>query len=199
MTYLVGLTGGIGSGKTTVARLFENLGVTIVDADAIAKALCEPNQAGLLALQQLLPTQLPYTEDKKLDRRALRTLLFNDPEIKTKVEQVLHPLIKAKLFEQALAATSPYVLLVIPLLIETAWHQNVDRVLVVDVPESVQLERLIQRDNLDADLAQKMIHQQASRQARLAFATDVIDNTQPLEQVTEAVKKLHQHFLSIMA
>jgi len=197
MTYWVGLTGGVAAGKSTVSKLFENLGVTVLDADDIAKELCEPGQAGLKALMHLLADQMPFTADQRLDRKALRKKLFEDKAIKAKVETALHPLIHDVIFGRAGEAKSAYVVLSIPLLVEKGWHKEVNRVLVVDVPESVQIERLKSRDGISIDEAEKMLANQASRQERLAAATDVLDNTRSLDTLAAEIKKLHAHFLEM--
>jgi dephospho-CoA kinase len=173
--YRVGLTGGIASGKSTVAILFAARGVTVLDTDVIARQVVVP---GSHALAALVAAQGGGILDKRgeLDRAELRRRIFADPATRREVEAILHPEILAELERQAARAPGPYQVFVIPLLVETGLEHLVDRVLVVDCPEEEQVRRLVTRDGESRENALRMLETQASRERRLASADDVIDN-----------------------
>ncbi len=149
--YIIGLTGGIGSGKTTIANMFAELGVDVIDADIIARQVVEPNTPALIAIQQRFGADM-IAVDGQLNRSLLRTKVFNNEEDKSWLNNLLHPLIRQQMQSQTLAAQSPYCLLVVPLLIENNLTAMVNRVLVIDVDEQTQLQRASQRDNNSTQL-----------------------------------------------
>lgn len=200
MSKIVGLTGGIGSGKSTVAKLFGELGVHWVDADDVAREVVEPGQPALTAIRDHFGQQI-LTEEGRLDRAALRTIVFNDPSQREWLEKLLHPLIRQELVRQLSPADyhQPYTLLVSPLLLETDQHQLVERVLVVDVPVETQIDRTMSRDNNDRDQVERIIAAQIPREERLKKADEVIDNSVSLPEVRSRVETLHNQFLVAFA
>ncbi|HEY9037001.1 MAG TPA: dephospho-CoA kinase [Pseudomonadales bacterium] len=198
MTYIVGLTGGIGSGKTAVSDLFATLGIDVVDADVMARRVVEP---GTEALQKIadhfgFDIVLP---DGQLDRAALRQRVFSQPAEKRWLEQLLHPLIGDATLKALNDATSPYALLVSPLLLESGMQAICNRVLIVDVPESVQLARTMQRDNNSSEQVKAIMASQSNRAQRLSKADDVIENSGSLEDLHNKVRQLHAHYLQLAA
>ncbi|AFJ48317.1 dephospho-CoA kinase [Shimwellia blattae] len=196
MCYTVALTGGIGSGKSTVADAFASLGITVVDADIIARQVVAPGEP---ALEQIAahfgPTVLQ--PDGSLDRRALREMIFAHPEKKQWLNNLLHPIIQQKTRDELARARSPYVLWVVPLLVENQLHHRAQRVLVVDVEEETQIQRTMLRDNVSREHASQILAAQATRAARLAVADDVICNDGSPDAVTARVARLHQHYLTL--
>jgi dephospho-CoA kinase len=193
----VALTGGIGSGKTTISTMFETLGVPVIDTDAIAREVVAPNQPLLAEILRVFGPDLRRA-DGSLDRAALRQRVFTDPALRRRLEAITHPAIDAAM-QQRLAALpdqTPYVLLVIPLLLEAGWQDRFDRVLLVDCPETLQVERLVARDGIDADAAWRMVRSQASREARRQAADDVIENDGSLDQwaLAERVRSLNRAY-----
>lgn len=196
---LIGLTGGIASGKTLVSDYFKQLGAPVVDADVLAREVVKPGSEGLNALIQYFTTAI-LTPKGELDRAALRRIVFNNPPDRQFLDKTLHPLIRAlseKRIEEARQASHPYLIYAVPLLLETGQQERFDRIAVVDVPESVQLERLLSRDNSDEAQARAILAAQVDRQSRLQIADDLIDNTGSLEQTRQQVHTLHQHYLSL--
>jgi len=193
---VVGLTGGIGSGKSTVARLFGNLGVHWVDADDVAREVVEPGTPALARIAEHFGTEI-LLSDGGLDRARLRQIVFNDPSERAWLESLLHPIIRDELIRQLRPADYglPYTLLVSPLLLETDQHNLVDRIVVVDVPVSVQIERTIARDDNPRDQVERIIAAQIPREKRLERADDVIDNDRPMNDVERQVLDLHNRFL----
>jgi dephospho-CoA kinase len=189
----VGLTGGIASGKTTVSRLFARLGVAIIDTDVIARDVVAPGTPLLQRVDQELGPGL-IGADGALQRRQLRERVFSDPDARRRLEALLHPAIRAEVARQSAAATGPYHILVIPLLVEGQGRIPVDRVLVVDCPEDLQIQRLQARDGSSAGQARAMLAAQASRAARLAAADDVIMNDGDPDRLEAAVAALHQKY-----
>ncbi|WP_448246949.1 dephospho-CoA kinase [Thalassotalea agariperforans] len=197
--YIIGLTGGIGSGKTTIANMFAELGVDVIDADIIARQVVEPNTPALIAIQQRFGADM-LTADGQLNRGLLRTKVFNNEEDKSWLNNLLHPLIRQQMQSQTLAAQSPYCLLVIPLLIENNLTAMVNRVLVIDVDEQTQLQRASQRDNNSTQLIQNIINSQIDRQSRLSHADDIIDNQHlSLNEIKSLIVKLHHKYLQLAA
>lgn len=194
--FIVAVTGGIGSGKSEVTRRFSALGVEVIDADLIARELVAPGQPALLEIQRRFGLAV-IAGDGQLDRRKMRETIFADPAKKQLLEALLHPLIASVMQQQASAATGPYVLLAIPLLAESHRYDWVDRVVVVDVPETVQRDRIMRRDALDEAQAEAVIRSQATRAQRLALADDVIDNVGDLALLDSAVDALHRKYLEI--
>lgn len=193
--FAVGLTGGIASGKTRISNLFAELGVPVIDTDVISRKLLEP---GELAYQQVC-THFGsdiLDADDRIDRSRLRKIVFTDPDEKSWLETMLHPLIYQRSHEEMLEhSRASYVLVVIPLLFETNFQSLVDRILVVDCPPEVQIERLVKRDNIDENLARKMISQQLSNAAKLARAHDIIENRTNHSDLRSQVASLHQAYL----
>jgi dephospho-CoA kinase len=190
---LIALTGGIASGKSAVARLFENLGVPVLDTDQIARDVVEP---GMPAFAQIVESFGREVLDAagRLDRRRLRDRVFSDPVQRQLLESITHPAIRAELARRAVAAGGAYQVHVIPLLIEGGRNDMYDRVLVVDCPEEQQIERLMTRDQSSAEQAQSILAAQASREQRLAAADDVIVNTGTLADLEQFVLTLHQNY-----
>lgn len=191
--YVVGLTGGIGSGKTAVSDAFAELGVDIVDADVIARDVVAPGSEGLDAIAAHFGESI-LLADGTLDRPALRTRIFDTPEEKAWLDNLLHPMIREGMTNAVDAAQSAYCILAIPLLVENNLHTMVDRVLVVDCNESQQLTRATQRDGSEERTIRNIIASQASRQQRLAIADDVIDNSGTLDELRAQVKQLHLNY-----
>jgi len=192
----IGLTGGIGSGKSTVCKLFAAFSIPVIDADIIARQVVAPGQAGLAQIQQnfddiLLP-------DGTLDRKKLGQIIFADPAKKQCLENILHPLIYQRLKTEAATQPGPYVILAIPLLFETNMTDLVDRILVIDCPEDLQFQRVKQRDRLEDEQIQRIIASQSSRQERLRRADDIIDNSKSTAELAEQVKNLHNLYLSLI-
>lgn len=194
--FRVGLTGGIGSGKSTVANAFTNLGVKVVDADVVARRVVEPGSAALKQIRAFFGHGV-ISADGQLDRAKLREIVFADPNAKTWLNALLHPLIRQQMLQELDTASSPYSLLVAPLLIENRLDLLVDKVLVVDVPEEVQLERTMHRDQNSPELIRAIMASQCSRAERLAAADYVISNEGPVNAIQAQVAKLHQVFLAL--
>ena len=192
---VIALTGGVAAGKTAVARRFEALGISVHDADVAAREVIEPGTAGLAAVIDAFGAGV-LDDTGRLDRPTMRQRVFADPAARKRLEAIIHPRVRQWLRERALAEHGPYCLLAIPLLAENVAHYRwVDRVLLVDVPESVQMTRLIARDGIDETLARRMLAQQASRAERLALADDVIENSGDESALDRAVNELHQRYL----
>lgn len=196
--YIVALTGGIGSGKSTVANAFAALGVPLVDADVIAREVVEPGSPALRAIAQRFGPAV-LNADGSLDRAALRARIFSDPEEKAWLNGLLHPLIKRQTEQQLRSARAPYVLWVVPLLIENNLQQRADRVLVVDVAREVQIARTLSRDGVSREQVENILAAQVPRQRRLACADDIIDNSGRPEEITDRVATLHRRYLALAA
>jgi len=192
--FIIGLTGGIGSGKSAVARCFEQLGIVVVNADVASRKVVEPGMPALAAIAGHFGADI-LLADGQLDRAALRQRIFSDPAAKTWLEQLLHPLIGAWIWQQLKAAPGPYAVLESPLLLETTQHQRVDRVLVVDVPEAVQIARATARDSNSEAQIRAIMASQMPRAERLARADDVVDNSGNLEQLQQQVDILHGKYV----
>jgi dephospho-CoA kinase len=193
----IGLTGGIASGKSTVAERFAELGIPVIDADVASRKVVEKGQPGLAqVVKRFGPTVLDASGN--LDRKALRAVIFNDSAARQALDAILHPLIRADMEEQAAAALGHYVVLAIPLLIEGGnARKRVDRVLVVDAEEALQLQRVQTRDGASEEQARAILAAQASRKARLAEADDVISNTGTVAELRQAVDRLHEQYLHL--
>lgn len=195
---VIGLTGGIGSGKSTVARFFQELGVHAVDADIVAREVVEPGTQALARIAEHFGTNI-LTPEGALDRAALRQIVFETPTERQWLENLLHPIIRNEIRRQLWLDDEPapsdyphqYVLLVSPLLLETDQHQLTDEVIVVDVPVETQIERTMGRDQNNRDQVERIIAAQMPREDRLQKADHVVDNTQPLAEVEDEVKALH--------
>jgi dephospho-CoA kinase len=192
----IGLTGGIASGKSTVARLFTDLRVPVIDADVAARVVVAPGTPGLAGvIERFGPGVL--AQSGELDRRALRDLIFSNPGARRDLESLLHPLIRADMERSADQAVGPYIVMAIPLLIEGGPSDRVDRILVVDVDEAVQLQRVMERDGCTAEQARAILASQASRSARLAAADDVLQNAGTVTDLRQAVDRLHERYLRL--
>ena len=197
---LVGLTGGIASGKSLVSERLGALGTAVVDADLVAREVVAPGTEGLAALEARFGREV-MAPDGTLDRAALRTLAFADRAAREDLDALLHPLIRARseaLIAASAADGSPYTVYAVPLLVETGQAERFDRVLVVDVPVELQRARLLARDGRDAAEADRIIAAQASREARLAVADDVIVNDGPIEDALAATDLLHASYVEIV-
>jgi dephospho-CoA kinase len=196
---VIALTGGVASGKSVVERCFEALGIRAYDADKAARAVVEPGMPALDDIALAFGADALDAEGR-LDRRAMRERIFADTAERLRLEAILHPRIRVWLREQVAADTGPYCLLSVPLLVENREsYRWVDRVLVVDVPETVQIERLILRDGVDTALAMRMLANQATRAERLAIADDVIGNTGTEAELAGKVASLHARYLTLSA
>ncbi len=196
--FRVGLTGGIASGKSTIAHMFADLGVPIVDSDVIARELVEPGTPGLAALVDRFGENI-LDEGGRLHRAKLRQRVFANPDERAALESILHPAIRAASLVQADNVGGPYQILVVPLLIETGFDQLVQRILVVDCPDDLQIDRLIARDDIDRSHALQIMAAQISREQRLDRADDVIDNAQGRQASRLQVAQLHRLYLGLAA
>jgi dephospho-CoA kinase len=192
----IGLTGGIASGKSTVAQRFTELGVPVIDADAAARAVVAPGTPGLAAVLNRFGRGV-VAKNGELDRRALRELIFREPGSRRDLEAILHPLIRADMERSTELAVGPYVVMAIPLLVEGGSRDRVDRILVVDVDEAVQLRRVMARDGCTEEQARAILVSQASRSARLAAADDVLPNSGTVADLRQAVDQLHERYLRV--
>lgn len=192
----IGLTGGIASGKSTIAGMFAEHGVPVIDTDVVARQVVEPGQPGLNAVIERFGTGL-LNGDGTLDRRRLRALVFDDTNQRQALEAIVHPLIRSRTIELANQADGPYQVLVVPLLVETGFRTLVDRVLVVDCSEKQQHTRLLERDDETPERVNRIIAAQAGRHERLAAADDVVDNAGSLEQSRARVAELHAMYLRL--
>lgn len=197
MTYIVGLTGGIGSGKSTVANWFGEQGVTVVDADIIAREVVAVGEPVLDAIAAYFGPEV-LAEDGSLNRSELRQRIFDNPAYRHWLEALLHPLIRERMMTACQLADSAYCLLVVPLLVENQLTDLCDRVLVVDVTPEQQIARTMQRDQTDEAQVQAIMASQASREQRLAAADDVIDNNgHDRDRVKAAALQLHEQYLAL--
>jgi dephospho-CoA kinase len=194
----VGLTGGVASGKSTVAALFAARGAPVLDTDVIAREVVEPGQPALEALVESQGDGILDGEGR-LDRARLRDRLFADEALRREVEGILHPAIRAELDRQSAAAGGPYQVFVIPLLVEAKWHRAVDRVLVVDCSEEEQIRRLMARDGETRVAAARMLAAQTTRAERLAAADDVIDNGSETADLPGQVERLDRKYRQMAA
>tara|TARA_R110000823_G_scaffold91174_4_gene201140 strand:- start:30277 stop:30891 length:615 start_codon:yes stop_codon:yes gene_type:complete len=194
MGWIVGVTGGIGSGKSAVTARFEQRGIVVVDADLAARVVVEPGRPALAQIAAHFGADI-LLADGALDRPALRARVFAEPAERRWLEALTHPLIGEEILAQIAAATSPYTILSSPLLLETSQRELVHCVVVVDVPESVQLARTVNRDNNDEAQVKRIMAAQLARDARLEQADIVIDNSGPIEVLDARVEELHREFL----
>ena len=194
--FVVGLTGGIGSGKSAAADEFARLGAAVVDTDAIAHELTGPSGPAIAGIRRIFGPEF-ISEADALNREKMRELVFRDPAQKKRLEALLHPLIRAETGRRTAAASGPYVVQVVPLLVESAdFRGRVDRVLVVDCPEALQVARVRQRSKLPEDEVRRIIASQIKRETRLAAADDVIDNSDTIAALQQHVRKLHEKYLA---
>lgn len=194
---MLGLTGGIGSGKTTVSDLFQDLGIEVVDADIVSRELTAVNGTAIPdIIQKFGPAAV--SPDGSMNRGFVRELVFSDPEAKTTLENILHPLIRKECLRRLDASQSPYTILSVPLLIESPfWRSSIDRLLVVEAPESLRIERVVQRSNLTSEAIKKIISTQATTAQRLDAADDVIENVGSFDMLKASVLNLHSFYLAL--
>lgn len=200
MTYVVGLTGGIGSGKTTIANLFSELGVPIVDADIVSRQVVEKGSPLLAQIAEHFGHHI-LTEQGELNRAKLRQIIFAHEAEKQWLNHLLHPAIREEMIHQLQACQAPYVLFVVPLLIENQLTTLCDRILVIDVAPEIQLERAAKRDQNHLEIIKNIMKSQVSREVRLNYADDIIENNLPfyvgLAQLQQKVKQLHTLYLQL--
>lgn len=194
--FIVGLTGGIGSGKTTVSDMFESYGIDVIDADVIAREVVAPNSHGLGEVVNAFGKDV-LLDNGELNRAALRVLVFNDEQAKQTLNNILHPIIRKQILNQLANARSTYCMLSAPLLFENNLHKLCNKSVVVDVSESVQIQRTCERDSSDATTIKNIIKAQISREERLRLADYVVDNSGDLTQLPAQVAKLHECFLAL--
>jgi dephospho-CoA kinase len=196
---LIGLTGGIASGKTLVSKYFTDLGAPVIDADLLAREVVMPGSKGLNALTQYFTTTI-LTSKGELDRAALRSIVFANPPDRKFLDKTLHPLIRAlsnTRIEEVRNSEHAYLIYAVPLLFETNQQERFDRIVVVDVPRSTQLKRLLDRDGSDEIQANAILDAQATRDDRSGIASDLIDNSGPIERTHQQVLALHEKFVSL--
>lgn len=193
---VIGLTGGIGSGKTTVANLFAQHGITLIDTDQIARDVIQPHQTAYQKILDHFGLDI-LQNDKSIDRSKLRKLIFSDTNEKLWLENLLHPLIRQEMQQAITHATSPYVIAIIPLLLETTKNPLIDRVLVVDADEEKQIHRTCLRDKVSAEDVKAILRTQIDRAKRLEAADDVVHNHGSVEELISQVDKLHHVYLNI--
>lgn len=193
--FIVGVTGGIGSGKTAVTDFFANKGIHIVDADTTSRRVVEQGTQALVKIEQRYGPEILV--DGNLDRKKLRTIIFDDADERKWLEELLHPLIQDQITYELINAESSYAILVSPLMLETNQHKMVDRVLVVDVPEAIQIERTIARDQMTEEQVWKILNSQIHRGQRLTKADDIVDNSGSMVQLHQLLDNLHQLYLSL--
>jgi dephospho-CoA kinase len=192
--WVLGLTGGIGSGKSAVSAMFEELGIQVVDADIVAREVVEPDSVGLTKITAHFGDEI-LTSNGTLDRAKLRAIIFADESQKQWLNNLLHPLIRESMLSQLKQATSNYVILVAPLLFENGLEKYCNHTLLIDVPVDVQITRTTARDNVSVELAKQIIASQMSRADKQQKAGDILDNNRPLEEVKADVQKLHKKYL----
>jgi len=190
----IGLTGGIGSGKTAAGDHFARLGAEVIDTDLLSRELVEPGQPALAEIVAEFGASMLTTEGR-LDRARLRDRVFDDPAARRRLEAILHPRIRDAMLARARRSTAPYVVFVIPLLFETGQQSLVDRVLLIDVPEDLQRTRVAARDHLDEAQIARIMQAQTDRASRLRQADDVICNDGSMQELRAAVEKLHREYL----
>lgn len=193
---VIGVTGGIGSGKTAATDRFQSHGITVVDADLASRVVVEPGRPALKAIEEHFGSEV-IAADGCLDRRALREIVFANPNERKWLEQLTHPLIGQEIVSQIQNSQSPYTILASPLLLESSQHQMAQRVLVIDVPEEIQVSRTVTRDDTTEEGVKAIIAAQMKRDDRLAKADDVIINDQDLQHLHTQVDALHQTYLDM--
>ncbi len=196
--FKVALTGGIASGKSLASRQFESLGVPVIDADQVARELVQPGSPVLDEIRARFGPEV-FDSNGQLDRSRLRERIFSDPEARRALEAMLHPAIHRRMRALAALTRGPYLVMVIPLLVESGLDWGENRVLLIDTPETLQRERLMRRDHCDVAQANAILSSQASRQARRKRADDIILNDGDPETLTQAVEQLHQRYLTLAA
>lgn len=195
-TFIVGLTGGIASGKSLAADFFAQLGVAVVDTDIVAREVVKRGAPAVEEIRQAFGDAV-IAPDGSLDRSRMRDIVFNDDQKRRELESILHPRIRDEAFRQVAEANGPYVIVVVPLLFESPMKEAMDRIVVVDCSEETQLRRLMARDSESREQACRIMATQASRSERLSIADDVLQNEGDMESVRQAVQQLHTHYLEL--
>lgn len=195
MTFILGLTGGIGSGKSAASQWFESQGIQVVDADIVAREVVEKGQPALEQIQQTFGNWV-IQEDGELNRRALREYIFKEPSARKQLEAITHPAIRTAIIQQLASATSPYAVLVSPLLFETSQHELTHHILLIDATEELQIERASSRDGQNAEQIKKIIAAQMPRLQKQALAQDIILNDGHIDHLHNQLKKLHLQYLA---
>ena len=193
---IIGLTGGIGSGKSVASDKFASLGITVVDADVASRTVVEPGMPALKEIESHSGSEI-IAGDGQLDRTKLREIIASDAEERKRLESVLHPRIGEQIAKEISESTSPYTLFVAPLLLETNSQEMCSRVVVVDVPKEVQVERTAERDEVSTDQVEQMVSAQMEREKRLGKADDVLLNTGTIEELEKKVEELHEKYLQM--
>ncbi|OTG85710.1 dephospho-CoA kinase [Acinetobacter sp. ANC 4558] len=196
MSFILGLTGGIGSGKSAASQWFESQNIVVVDADVVAREIVEIGQPALQQIHQAFGDWV-LLENGALNRRALREHIFKNPLARKTLENITHPAIRTSIIEQLQRAQSPYVILVSPLLFETNQHQLTQHNLLIDASEELQIQRASQRDDQNIEQIQKIIQTQMSRQKKRDFANDIVLNDGHLEHLYEKLQPLHHKYLKL--
>lgn len=191
--FRVAVTGGVASGKTTVCELFGRYQIPTIDADQIARQLVEPGSTALQCITEHFGHRV-LSSNGALDRRQLRSLIFSSPDERQWLEALLHPLIRTEMIQQSQQQQAPYLLLAIPLLVESGWYQLTDHILVIDTPTTIQIERLQQRDQTTLEQAHRLLAAQASAAERLAHADSVIHNSGTISDLLPQISLLHHNF-----
>ena len=195
--YVVGLTGGIGSGKSAAAAMFRAWGIEVINADALAREVVEPGQPALNDIAAHFGSDI-LTAESYLDRAALRRIVFSNPEQKSWLENLLHPLIAVLLQQRLNATESPYTILESPLLLETEQYKLVERVLVIDASEEIQMDRTVKRDGSDEGVIRSIIASQTDRAKRIQHADDLVSNEEGLEQLRAKIEVLHNKYIGLV-
>ena len=194
---IIGLTGGIGSGKSVASDKFASLGITVVDADVASRTVVEPGMPALKEIESHFGSEI-IGEDGKLDRAKLREVIASDTEKRKWLESILHPRIGDQIAKEISESTSPYTLFVAPLLLETNSQDMCERVVVVDVPKEVQVERTVKRDEVSTDQVEQIVSAQMEREKRLEKADDLLLNIGTIEELEKKVEELHEKYLQMV-
>ena len=194
---IIGLTGGIGSGKSAAGIEFEKLGITVIDADEIAQKASLKNSKAYKEIVEYFGASI-LDNSQNIDRRKLRNIVFNDDEQKKKLEQILHPAIREDISFAISNSKSPYTIIMVPLIYETNSKDNYDRILVIDCDEDIQISRAVSRDGASEEDIKKIINSQATKKERLSIADDVINNNSSIEKLSEKVLHLHKNYLELI-
>ena len=196
--FKVALTGGIAAGKTAVSDYFQTLGVPVIDTDIISRQIVEPGQSAFKAIVEQFGSEM-LSQDGRLNRKALRETVFNQPQKRRQLENITHPAIHQAVMTQLKSLQANYVILVIPLLVESGNKYQQDRVLLVDIPESLQIQRVMQRDQISEQQAKQILQAQSTRQQRLDIADDVIVNSGDISNLQQQIAELHRKYLALAA
>ncbi len=196
--FIVGLTGGIGAGKTSAARVFSDLGIVVIDADEISREVTSSGGRAIRAVKETFGDRA-INQDGSMNRPYIRDLVFKDSAAREQLENIIHPLVQEESFEKIKKAKSPYVILSVPLLTEKSfWLDKINRLLVIDLPENEQIQRVMHRDGLSEEEVMRIIKTQSSRQTRISTASDVIVNCNDEEALRSSILRLHKLYLSMI-